>query len=291
MKSVVTTLVLVGGLSIALAQGNALSRRYVDDERLNYVMSGTNNGRPFEVRLHAVVTRDAKGQFVEEFSWLDLRWNGQAEPLTASSRDFRQLVTLAGGAPFTFPNLSVVQPGLIGPVTDLLTFYADLFLAIHVAKVSTVGDHFYWPHPAPSSWADGKVVVIGENAIDFDITLTGLTERAATLLVKHVPPKDPSIQIPAEWMRAPVAGTPNNWIEVSRANGRYVASMGKETFDVQLVIDRDSGVIIAASMDNVVDAVGRDCADRALTECGESRPNGHVRRIELRLQVAPTAAR
>jgi hypothetical protein len=72
---------------------------------------------------------------------------------------------------------------LIGPITDLLTFYSDLWLADRMGKLSHAGDHFYQNHGTPASWADGNIVVIGETSIDFDVTLADInpSDKVATL--------------------------------------------------------------------------------------------------------------
>ena len=258
-----------------------LSRRYRDGERLSYIMKGRNNDWTYQVRLTAIVRRGGDGQFVEEYAWSDFVTDGVPQPLTPASREFRHAVTLAGGSPFTMPDLSRVQPGLIGPVTDLLTFYADLFLATSSGQLHKPCDRFFFANPMVSSWA----VLIGEDAIDFDIHLTGIDRSlgVATLLVKHVPPKVPKIRIPAEWMREPVAGAPNNWVQVRRAAGAYIGAVGKETFDVELTIRLAGGEILSATMDNLVEAVARECADVELSDCGERRPDPTVRRIEMSL--------
>jgi hypothetical protein len=268
-----------------LLPAELLSRRYRDGERLSYLMKGRNNDWTYEVRLTAIIKRRADGQFFEEYGWSDFVSDGAPQPLTAASREFRQAVTLAGGSPFRFPDLSRVQPGLIGPVTDLLTFYADLFLATSSGQLHKPGDRFFFANPMVSSWADGTRVLIGEDAIDFDIHLTGIDRSlgVATLLVKHVPPKAPKIRIPAEWMREPVAGAPNNWVQVRRAAGAYIGAVGKETFDVELTIRLAGGEILSATMDNLVEAVARECADVELSDCGERRPDPTVRRIEMSL--------
>ena len=248
-------------------------------------MKGRNNNQTSQVRLTAGVTKRADGQFVEKYGWSDLVVDGVPQPLTPASREFRQVVTLAGGSPYRFPDLSRVQPGLIGPVTDLLTFYADLFLATHAGQLREPGERFFFASPMVSSWADGTRVLIGEDSIDFDIHLTGIDRPrgVATLLVKHVPPKAPKIRIPAEWMREPVAGVPNNWVQVRKAAGGYIGAVGKETFDVELTIRLAGGEILSATMDNVVEAVARECVDVELSDCGKPRPNPTVRRIEMSL--------
>lgn len=288
MMRAAMVLAVLGGFAGSVAQespasGGALSRRYTDGERLSYLMKGRNNDRPFEARLTAVVKKDAGGRFVEEYAWSDLAWGGEAQPLTPSSRDFRVAVSLEGGEPFTFPDLSRVQPGLIGPVTDLLTFYSDLFLAMHAGQLRAPGDRFLFPSPMVSSWADGARVLIGEDEIDFDVRLTGLDRAAdvATVHVKHQPPKAPRVKLPAEWMRTPVADTPNNWVQIRRQGEAYVAAAGKETFDVELKVRLSTGEILSATLDNLVEAVARDCRNADATECGAPRPNRTVRRIEM----------
>lgn len=145
------------------------------------------------------------------------------------------------------------------------------------------GDRFYFQNPIVPSWADGNFVVIGEDAIDFTITLADMRDGVATLLIKHVPPAQPKIRIPADWMRAPVADTPNNWVQVRRTKTGYTASVGKETFDVELRIDLADGKILSAKMDNPVIKITRDCTDVALTQCDEARPDPTLRRIEMSL--------
>ena len=182
------------------------------------------------------------------------------------------------------PDLSKA-PGLIGPVTDVMTFYSDLFLAMHHGALIKAGDHFYFPSPITASWADGAVVVLGEDHIDFDITLTDVdtTSDVATLLIKHVPPPAPNIRLPADWMRARVAETPNNWVQVRKAATGFDASVGKETFDVTLNVDMSNGKILSARMENPVTKVTRACSDAALSQCGDARATPTLRRIELSL--------
>jgi hypothetical protein len=84
-------------------------------------------------------------------------------------------------------------------------------------------------------------------------------------------------------MRPPVADTPNNWVQVRKTKTGYAASVGKETFDVELRIDLADGKILSAKMDNPVTKITRDCADIALTQCGEARQDPTLRRIEMSL--------
>src|SRR5689334_21068695 len=112
------------------AQERLLSRRYVEGDRVQYLMRAQNSGTTYEVRITGTTKMTSDGRFVEEFVWSDMVRNGAPLALPDTSLAFRLAITLAGGAPFEFPDLSKAR-GLIGPVTDLMTFYSDLFLAMH----------------------------------------------------------------------------------------------------------------------------------------------------------------
>jgi hypothetical protein len=261
-----------------------LSRRYVEGERVQYLMKAQNDGATYVVRISGTTKKTSDGRFVEEFAWTDMVRNGAPRALADTSQAFRLIVTLEGGAPFEMPDLSKT-PGLIGPITDLMTFYADLFLAMHQGGLRQAGDHFYFSTPVTASWADGTDVVLGEDHIDFDITLSAVdtTSDVATLLIKHVPPPVPKIRLPADWMRARVADTPNNWVQVRKTATGFSASVGKETFDVTLNVDTASGKILSATMENPVTNLTRTCSDAALTQCGDAKATPNLRRIELSL--------
>jgi len=55
-------------------------------------------------------------------------------------------------------------------------------------------------------------VLIGESAIDFDMTLkTVMRRRDGVLVVRHVPPEKSAVKLPTAWMQTPVGNAPNNW--------------------------------------------------------------------------------
>jgi len=86
-------------------------------------------------------------------------------------------------------------------------------------------------------------------------------------------------------MRAPVADTPNNWVQVTKTkDGKYQAGVGKETFDVSITVSTADGRILSASMDNPVVMSGRQCDDAALTKCGDARQHTIHRTVEIALE-------
>lgn len=253
-----------------------LTRRYHEGEKIVYLMKATNQDRvrllQYSATADGIVKKDQTGNFIEEFAWRNLEVNGTPVALPESSVTFRQILSLPPSAGIKAPDLSKVYPMLIGPVTDLLTFYADLQIVARGGGVSRAGDHFYYKYGTPASWADGMHVLTGEDSIDFDVTLAELNEKAnyAVLVVKHVPPAQPQIKLTADWMHAPVADTPNNWVEIRKAgDGGFAAAIGKETFEARITIGLADGKIISADLDNAVDVRERACRGPSLTACGE----------------------
>lgn len=292
MKAFMTILLIIGGSAMVAGQvgitaPNALLRHYHEGEKLTYRMKGVNENWRYDIQADGVVKKDSAGTFYEEYAWSKLVSDGEEVSLPSTTLKFRQQITLDPNHPPTFPNLSQVDTRLIGPITDLMNFYVDLWLAVKTGQITKVGDHFYFKRGAPNSWADGNYVLIGEDSIDFDFTFKDMdsTKRTATIVIRHVPPEKPEIKIPAEWMRSPVADTPNNWVEVKNSNnGKFLAAVGKETFEVVIKLSLDDGRILSGTIDNPVVTVERECEDAALTKCGDLRSHFIRRQIEISLE-------
>lgn len=271
-----------------------LARRYAEGETIRYHMTGSNQGREHTLKYaadaEAVVKRDDQGRFFEEVRWTKLTFAGQDVPLDEASTAFRQCVSLDPRFEMTPPTpeqIAGINPMLIGPVFDLMTFYVDLHPSLHQNRLQRAGDSTRIAHGQPNSWADGVNVILGEDCIDFVLSLDKIDEAIATLRVRHVPPSETRVKLPAPWMTERVnADTPNNWVQVQRnaksSPPNVVAAAGHETFDVIIQIDRPSGRILSATMDNPVDVIQRHCSDDTLADCGEPVKYRIRRQIELK---------
>jgi len=254
-------------------QPAALKREYRDGETLTYHMKAVNEGHlktvRYEAEARATVSEAPAGRFTESVAWTGLVVNGEPLVLTPASQEFREGLSLSPEYTLSVPDLSKVQPMLIGPIADLLTFYADVQLAMRQNNLLKAGDHVYVKHGVPSSWADGTYTVFGQDSVDFDITLTKVdtTTHEATLLIRHVPPVKGQIPFPVAWMEGPIGDRPNNWAEIERADGKYLAEVGEELFEVTIKLSIPSGRILSAEMDNPVEVLERECEDAALTKC------------------------
>jgi hypothetical protein len=249
-------------------------------------MTAVNDNWHYTADAIGIVKKNADGSYIEEFRWSRVTSDRQVVAPVPSMDTFRMQLSLDPGRTPSGPDLAKADPRLVGPSLDLMTFYVDLWLANKVGILQHPGDHLYVPNPQPSSWADGTHVLTGESHIDFDLNLQSIdpVKKTALLLVHHVPPPHPNLQLPAGWMQTPVADTPNNWVEVSRTEeGKYRAGAGKETFDVFITVSTVDGKILSATMDNPVVMSGRLCDDAALTLCGGAESHTIHRHIEIAL--------
>jgi len=251
-----------------------LVRRYVEHDSIAYVMRAVNAGHTDTVRYEGLaagrVERDSSGRFVERLSWSNFRLGGTPVRL-ASAAAARQILSL-DSTWRPVPDVRGADPRLIGPILDLFTFYVDLKLAASQAALVRSGDHVSVPVGLGGSWADGRQTLIAQDAIDFDVTLQKFdsSRHEAVVVVRHIPPASLKIRLPAAWMAAPIAATPNNWVEVARApDESFYGRVGSESFTVTLHVSLLDGRLLAASMDNPVEVLERHCTDAALTACGE----------------------
>jgi hypothetical protein len=291
MTKLATLLLILGGLTWISAQDtrpnrSVLGRHYREGEKLTYRMKGINEKWRYEIQATGLAKRDSAGKYIEEYAWSNLISNGAAVTLSPASLRFRQVLSLDPDKPPSIPTLGEVDRALIGPILDFMTFYVDLWAVIRIGSLAQAGDHFYQKYGTPASWADGRYVVVGEDSIDSDFTLTDIDQsnKVATLLIRHVPPKQPEVRLPAAWMREPVADTPNNWVQVEKIDSRYRAGVGKETFDVQMKVSLVDGKILWGRIENPVTTLERECVDAALTSCGDPKPHQTLRQIEISLE-------
>jgi hypothetical protein len=268
----------------AATEAGTLQRRYTSGAVSHYLMTGNNDGWQYTIRATDVVKRDMSGRYYEEIGWSDLTSNAQ-QTLIPASLALRQTLSLDDPSSYMrVPNLVTVQPLLIGPITDTLTIYSDLLLAMR-SKLVHPGQTAYVSRTTPNSWADGQRVLLGQDVVDFSLKVETVNpaEHTETLLIQHVPPPALHVQLPAKWMQNPTSAEPNNFVQVSKQDDGFIAEAGKETFDVRLVVDTRDGHILSAAMHNPVALTTRICTTRELTQCGPEASKTTLREITWKL--------
>jgi hypothetical protein len=264
-------------------------RKYVEDERIEFDIRGTQHGRgatsDYKARVRGFVRSNGAGGWYEELAWSDLVVNGQAVTLPPEALRFRQRLSLDPRAIQPPPSPATVPPDLAIPVFDLFNFYGDLILAARTQGLDKAGDRIRIPHNRANSWADGRNILVGEDAFDFEITVDSMdsASRTAVLTVRHVAPETPAINLVADWMRKPVSPpAANNWTQMGRfPPGKYTAAVGYETIEMKLVVDTRGGRLVSAQMTNPVEITERECTDAEAKSCGNPVQQRPTRRVEL----------
>ena len=282
----ITISAIAAGQDVTL-RSSPLLRHYTDGQTLTYHMQAINENWHYEIHADGIAKKDSEGTYFEEYDWSHFISDGQAVTLSPASLNFRQRLTLDPNHKPSLPNLAQVDQRLIGPITDFFTFYVDVWLSVRTGKLTQPGDHYYFKQGTPASWADGNYVLLGQSSIDFDFTLKDVNRprNTVTLIARHVPPEETQVTLPAEWMRKPVADTPNNWVTVQRMkDGKFLGAVGKETFNDEIVLSLSDGMILSATMDNRVQTIERECTDSRVTQCGEPKPHFISRQVAISLK-------
>lgn len=267
---------------------NLLTRWYEVGERVSYKVTGTVKDRAgttsFAAAAKGTVKQDETKRFFEELEWSDLVWNTMPVQIPAANQAFRQILSLSPDFVPPAPDMSRAYPRLVGPIVDLQALYADVSLAMQQPKLQSADDRVVLFRGDTKSWADGMRVTLGEDAADFELTLgdVNMLDGTATLKITHVPPAQPKIKLPADWMRMPVAGGANNWVQVIRAGPRqFLAAVGSESADIDIQLSLANGKIYSARINNPIDVLERECTDEALTMCREGSRYQIVRQVAI----------
>src|SRR6185312_3675405 len=96
-----------------------LQRQYQAGQGVAYHMTGDNDGWHYAADARGAVAQ-TNGVFQEDFAWSNLVSNGQAQALPPAMAAWRQSLSLDPNRMPSPPDLSQVDPRLIGPVTDLM---------------------------------------------------------------------------------------------------------------------------------------------------------------------------
>lgn len=283
----------------------AFHRQYRLGETFGYLMKGKNQGRDETEQYtayshHTIVERqgcpvgvdcsDGTGLvtfLVEEIQWSNLVVNGQPQPI---NENFRQYLSLQKGYRLEVPDMSSVEK-LAGPITDLLTFYADASPVLSKDRLENIGDVVSIPHGQPNSWAsmNPQVFSVAEDCVDFKFGLIQKSADQALLRADHDPPRTQCpIQLAAAWMKTPVVeGRFNNWVQVinvpSNDTTAHLVQVGSETFSADLTLKQENGRIVKASLNNPVQVREQFCIDQQLAQCQAERHYTILREISIEL--------
>src|SRR6185312_11637124 len=161
-----------------------------------------------------------------------------------------------------------------------------------VANLHRPGDHLLVPTPISGNWANGGSISLGRDCLAVTEQLLDMTPDTVTFRSSFRPPPEPGLSMAHAWMRAPVAGsTPNNFEQViDQGEAGTTVMWGHEKFTIITTVDRKSGVILRAQMEDNLGLRLRIGCTADATHCGPIMPFTIARHETLRMSPAPTAA-
>lgn len=297
------TLILLLVLNIHSVFAEFPHRQYKEGQTLVYRMRGINDGRHYEAVSHHLVKKKGDSYY-EEVVWKSLNYEGKKIDLSPM-KDFRQIVSLDSNFVNSMPDIASLDPRsipfILGPILDLMTFYVDLNPRLFASKINELekGTRLTIPYNKPSSWADGRRVILGEDCIDFRLTFQSSEKRKPLLRVEHIPPQSNlNLNLPEDWMRIPVSKLgPNNWVQIIKTSipqTPYMVSYGYEYFDVHIYLDSGDGKIVFAEMYNPVEKMNRTAGDvtmadnRVVAVKNQSEPSPEHTFRSISLELLPT---
>lgn len=267
----------------AFADTYEYQRSYQPGDRYQYILTTEvlQNGKPRSFYVgeteHLVSVSPAGGP-TEQIRWLSSSLNGQkldARDLTVPNYE----MSLSPRAPLIAPDLKTLLravPGaMVGMVTDLLTYYAAINPNAGIRSVRQVGDLWKSPAPLKGEWSDKDGLTAGEDCITPVTEMIELTDQIAWYRTSYLAPETPCLRLRKEWMLAPVDGSvPNNMQQVSRADvlSRWMVLWGHEQFIIDTWVERSSGKILKASMNNTLTLKMKVECDEQLESCAAEFP-------------------
>ncbi len=265
------------------------SRTYQLNEKFGYTLStvSTENGQ-FESEDtaesdHKVIL---DGVPFEEISWKNLSKkdkNGSSN-LSIDAKNVKPYqISLHSDGSLKIPALTV--PSMVGMITDLNTFYVAISKSIGMQKISRLGDVYENPEMLKGNWADGVNSLVGQDCTNVTLSMVELKQDIAVVKTAFLAPKKECISMNKSWMLVPVKdGTPNNIQQITKTGDSYMAMWGHEQFIIITEIDRASGIIRHATMDNTLTLKMKTGCDSNLDNCQSEFPLTIQRDEQLKLK-------
>jgi hypothetical protein len=190
----------------------------------------------------------------EEIAWTKLLKtdaNGVSD-LSIDARNVKPYrISLHPEGSLAIPPLDV--PNMVGMITDLNTYYVAISKHIGIQGLSKPGDVYFNPNALRGNWSDGMNVPVGEDCTKAKLSLLKLGRDAATIESAFLAPESGCLTMHRPWMIAPIkSGVPNNFQLVRKSGDSFMVMWGHEQFVITTEVDRTSGVILHAEMNNTL---------------------------------------
>ena len=285
-------LMLVLGCS-AHSSDYRYERVYAPEKQYRYEMvrSYFENGKFKREELaesRHTVSADAPYSERIKFDRLARTQDGKTEDMSEAIGKFPawdvSLAPTDGGVGLALPDIAGWDMAVVGPVTDLLTFFVAISPQAGIDSVSQVGQTCVLPEAPVASWANGESIPVGQDCIQISVTLKEIHEDTAVFETRFMPPEEAGLEMLKPWMdESVVAGTPNNFQQQMSMGDAAAVMWGREEFVVTSTVRRADGMLLSATMSNELQLKMKIGCSSELESCKHEIPL-HIRR-ELSLEL------
>jgi len=247
-------------------------------DRVRYELRQRTEGASGEVV--AIAGLSVEGEpIAEKVRWLSLATNGnEPRPINLPTYD------LFANPRSVLRQLPSADADLTGIITDFYTFFFAASPLAGITEVSARGATYIRPEVVTGDWSDGSLFPLGQDHLRVTLRLRSLDSTSATFTTTFAPPTERTWTMHRPWMEPSVCGSqPNNFQMVRRQGAQFIAIWGCEEFSIETDVERATGRILRADMNNALRWHVRACQDEALTQCIDAPAINRARAASLRV--------
>lgn len=237
----------------------------------------------------SLVVVETENLLADQVQWLSLLKSdvsGTTDLSAEAKKVDSYFMSLQAGGPLKVPPLKV--PQMVGMITDFLTFFVAVSPHVGTPNVKSVGEIYVAPQSTKGDWSDGQAVIIGEDCIHPRVEMTDLNSLVVTYKTSFLAPTSDQVCITMnkDWMVEPVdVGTPNNFQQItSDGSGKFNVMWGHEFFVVTSQVERATGKLLSANMDNYLNLRMKTDCSTDLEGCQSDFPLTIRRALQLEIQ-------
>lgn len=234
-----------------------IERRYVPGEEYYYRLTSVERHNGGErtvmqgVSRHTIVERE--GVPGEDVRWERLNVVSGREGLMLDSlaRSITPyFISRARDGSVELPPLNISE--MVGPITDLNTFFVSVHPSEGIAHLASVGDIHEDSSVVQGDFTDSVMVLLGNDCLNVSYELLRITGDTAVYRITYAPPRTSCLpMLRGDMSAAVVDSVPNNFQMIRDAGeGKVTLMWGVEEFIVTASVDRSNGMILRADMDN-----------------------------------------
>lgn len=210
------------------------------------------SGKTISISEHHIV--NGSGLLAEEIKWVSkTSYEGantvRLDSIAKTVAPYRISLLPAGKVPL--PKLSISE--MVGEITDLNTFFVAVSPALNAQKLSAENRDFKNTDFQQGHFADSITILYGTDCIQVSQHLLSSDKKYTTIRTDFTPPDSFCLSPLLDTVTKKMYDQPNNFQMIRKGTGDKVNFFwGIESFSITSKLDNKTGIIMEASMENML---------------------------------------